>query len=140
MTIFWRVLDANLNRAREGLRVCEEVARFLLESPALTMRCRRLRSDLDRMARRLPRGRLLSARNSGEDVGHPDRRRSLGGHRHVADLVTANLRRVQEALRVLEEFGRMRSQALSRDFGRLRFRAYALEQDFHSAKPSLRHR
>ena len=136
----FRVLDVNLNRAREGLRVCEEVARLMLDDALLTRRCQRLRYAVDRTAGLLPDGRLLQARNSKKDVGRPQRRGAIRPHRKVRDLLTANLRRVQEALRVLEEFSRLVHPAASRSFGSLRFRAYSLEQSFHSRSAALRHR
>lgn len=135
-----RTLDANLNRAREGLRVCEEVARMVLEDSALTRRCQRIRYDLDARSRSLSRSVLLPARDSAGDVGRPSQRGSLRPHRNVRDLSLANLRRVQEALRVLEEFARLGSPSLARPLGTLRFRTYTLEKEFASKLPAVRHR
>lgn len=135
-----RVYDANLNRAREGLRVCEEVARMLMDDPALTRRCRRLRQEVHAAGALLGGSRLVAGRDSRRDVGRPELRGPVKTHRGVGDLLTANLRRVQEALRVLEEFGRARSAAASRVFGALRFRSYTLEKEFHSRLPALRDR
>jgi len=136
----FRVLDVNLNRAREGLRVCEEVARLILDDALLTRRCQRLRYAVDRAAKLLPGGKLLKARDSSGDVGRPERRGKIRPHGKVLDLLTANLRRVQEALRVLEEFSRLVHPAVGRSFGSLRFRAYSLEKAFHSKSEALRHR
>ncbi len=136
----FRVLDVNLNRAREGLRVCEELARLVLNDAALTRRCQRLRYEVDTAGRLLPRSKLLQARDSRRDVGRPERRGSIRSHRSCADLAAANLRRVQEALRVLEEFSRLVRPAASRVFGSLRFKAYSLEQTFDSKSQALRHR
>ena len=136
----FRVYDANLNRAREGLRVCEEVARMLLDDPVLTRRCRRLRQDIHAAGRLLGGSRLVAGRDSRRDVGRPGRRGPVKTHPGVRDLLTANLRRSQEALRVLEEFGRVRSAAASRVFGALRFRSYTLEKAFYSRLPALRDR
>lgn len=135
-----RVLDANLNRAREGLRVCEEVARLIREEPALTRRCQRLRYAVDRVAACLPRRRLLGARDPQGDVGRPSRRGRQRPHRAGRDLVAANLRRVQEALRVLEEFSRLEFRKASQGFGLLRFRAYSLERQFDRVGSPLRDR
>lgn len=144
----FRVLDANLNRAREGLRVCEEVARLVRDDAALTRRCRRLRYAVERAARTLPGKKLLRARDSRLDVGRPALRGKPKGHRKMQDLVAANLKRVQEALRVLEEFsrlgypsaGRARQDLAGRAFGTLRFKAYSLEQAFDQERKTLRHR
>ncbi|MBI3333730.1 MAG: hypothetical protein HYZ93_06545 [Candidatus Omnitrophica bacterium] len=127
-----RVLDANLNRAREGLRVCEEAARFILEDGGLTRRSQRIRYDLAAAARRIPRARLLKSRDSRADVGRPSERGPVGRHRNIRDLIMANGKRVQEALRVLEEFSRLQSPQTAKAFGSLRFRVYSLEQDLLS--------
>lgn len=137
-----RVLDANLNRAREGLRVCEEIARLVLEDPGLTRRCQRMRHQVHRAGSLLGGTELIAGRDADGDVGRPERRGPVRAHRGLGDILTANLRRVQEALRVLEEFGRLRlrSAAAGRAFGTLRFRCYSLEKEFHSRLPALRHR
>lgn len=135
-----RVLDANLNRAREGLRVCEELARLVLDSPSLTRRFQRLRYDLDEAARALPAGPLLQARDSRRDVGRPGRRGAARPHRQLKDLARANVKRVQEALRVLEEFTRLQHSVSSRHFGSLRFRVYSLEKELFSPLSAVRHR
>ncbi len=135
-----RVLDANLNRAKEGLRVCEEVARLVMDDVSLTRRCQRLRYSLDQAASLLPKDQLLRARDSRSDVGRPALRGSARRHRKVPDLAAANLKRVQEALRVLEEFSRLARPSAGRVFGTLRFKAYSLEQAFHTKSETLRHR
>ena len=138
--VLLRVLDANLNRAREGLRVCEEIARLGLEDPSLTRRCQRLRYGVDLAAGSLPRFKMLQTRDARRDIGRPSRRGAVRPHHTVEDLVAANLRRVQEAFRVLEEFTRLKFPKASRAFGSLRFRAYSLEQTFHSTGATLPHR
>ncbi len=134
-----RVIDANLNRAREGLRVCEEVARFCLEDAGLTRQCQRLRHELSRLALRIPSSGLLEVRDSSQDVGHPSRRGAVSRHRAVQDVILANARRVEESLRVLEEFTRLTSVSRAQDFGKLRFKVYHLEQLLLSKGSALRH-
>ena len=125
----WRAVDANANRAREGLRVCEEVARFVLANPKLTQRCQRLRYDLSSLIRRFPLEKLNDARDAQGDVGRPQRRGPLKPHKNYSDVVKANSQRVQEALRVLEEFTRLYLPQLGQPCARLRFRVYTLEKD-----------
>jgi len=143
-TGFLRVVDANLNRAREGLRVCEEVTRMILNDPGLTRRYQRFRYSLNSAAKFHPAGGLLKARDPHRDVGRPQRRGMISPHRGYQGLVLANMKRVEEALRVLEEFTRLKNVsarphpqrlklgAVSRAFGMLRFHAYCLEQDLLS--------
>ena len=46
----YRVIDANLNRAKEGLRVCEDTVRFILKDKILTKKIKKLRHDITRIA------------------------------------------------------------------------------------------
>jgi thiamine-phosphate pyrophosphorylase len=41
-----RLIDANLNRAREGLRVLEDLARFELDDAALSERAKQIRHGI----------------------------------------------------------------------------------------------
>ena len=136
----FRVIDANLNRAREGLRVCEEVARFILNDPRLPRRCQQLRYQINTAAKKFSKRKLLQSRDARRDVGRPAERISAGAHRGYPDLVRANALRAQEALRVLEEFTRLKSLSISQEFGSIRFRVYSLEQDLLTKLSSVRHR
>ena len=122
------------------MRVCEEVARLVLDDAVLTRRCQRLRYSVQRAASLLPKGKLLRARDSRSDVGRPALRGAARRHRTARDLAAANLKRVQEALRVLEEFSRLVKPSAGRAFGTLRFKAYTLEQAFDPGRKTLRHR
>jgi thiamine-phosphate pyrophosphorylase len=124
-----RVLDANWNRAREGLRVCEEVARFVLEDKSLTRRFQQTRYALDRtVMNQLRVEELFGARSVKSDPGRPALRKHASAHRHYRDIASANVRRVQESLRVMEEFSRISFPRAAQSFASLRFKTYALEQ------------
>lgn len=137
---FLRIIDANFNRAREGLRVCEEIARFILEDARLTYRCQRIRYELSALEKDFQRKKLLSVRDSGQDIGRPAVRRQGPSRKRLQDLVMANMKRVEESLRVLEEFARLHLPPRARRFGTLRFHAYELEKDLISRLSALRHR
>ncbi len=126
----YRILDANLNRAREGIRVTEEVARLYFDDAALSSKLKKLRHEITRAAQRsFDEKRLLSFRDSEGDVGAD----SMGGlekkRANLSSIVQANLRRAQEATRVLEEFGKLVNLDSARSFKRIRFRLYGLEQE-----------
>ncbi|MEW6573579.1 MAG: thiamine phosphate synthase [Bacillota bacterium] len=123
--VLYRLLDANLNRACEGLRVLEDVARFMLGDATLSKTIRGARHELRRAAPNLP-GDLLSARDVSGDFGTAYREAS---HLGTSSFVTANARRVQEAARVLEETARCLMPEAVETFKRTRFLAYELEQD-----------
>lgn len=134
-----RMIDANLNRSSEGLRVLEDIARFLLNDAELCQRLRTLRHDLARETESLGVG-LLSQRDAGHDVGHLSSREkeinmkttSLQG---LLDLVIANAKRVEESLRVVEELAKLpeiSSVLNSASFEQARFALYTLERDLIS--------
>ncbi len=124
-----RILDANLNRAREGLRVAEELARLILEDAALQSAFRTLRHALTAAEKALTSGRPgLRSRAAERDPGARSGRRRIAARGGWTDLARANLRRSEEALRVLEEVAPLRRPAAGRSFHRLRFRVYVLEQ------------
>ena len=146
-----RMIDANLNRSREGLRVLEDVARFVLDDVGLSQRLRTLRHDLARETACLNIG-LLSERDAMHDVGRPvGSAPASDGGEHVnrstpfsglADLVAANAKRAEEALRVIEELARLPELSATMDagrFGQIRFALYDLERELIS-RVSRRHR
>ena len=103
-----RILDANFNRAREGLRVAEEFARFVVEDAALAEQARQFRHDLAGIAARLdPTGRLLvEARDTAGDVGTAAQTTSPASRQSANEVATAAAKRVGEALRVLCEYAK----------------------------------
>ncbi len=125
---FLRIIDANLNRSREGLRVCEEITRFALEDSKLTSEFKTLRHAISRIIKKLPvsQERLLESRDAQTDVGR--KIKSLNGRKNYKDLFAANIQRVKESMRVLEEFSSMFNQSFSNNFAKLRFKVYRLEK------------
>jgi len=137
-----RMIDANLNRSSEGLRVLEDVARFLLNDAELSKQLRTLRHDLARETKSLSLG-LLSQRDSEHDVGHPhpfppmEKKLDMKttSPQGLLDLVTANAKRVEESLRVIEELAKLPEispMLNSARFEHARFNLYTLERDLVS--------
>jgi len=125
-----RIIDANLNRIGEGLRVLEDIARLLLNEAALTQQLKTMRHELIRGDSAFQQ-QLLDSRNSGADVGRDTEVAGEEKERDLPLVLVANSRRAQESLRVLEELAKM--PALSRKldsekFKQARFNLYALEQ------------
>lgn len=129
MDKLYRAIDANLNRAREGLRVCEDIARFMLDDTRLSARLKRLRQRISVAIKRMPvcYSDLLERRNSRGDVGKRYSGRELA-RRNSADIFIANIQRAKEALRGLEEFTKPIDRASSREFQKIRFLCYELEK------------
>jgi thiamine-phosphate pyrophosphorylase len=123
-----RILDACANRAREGLRVVEDYCRFVLDDALLSRLCKELRHDLNAALRDESAEELLSAREAQLDVGATIKTEAEQSRSTLVEVVQANLKRVQEALRSLEEYGKLRGPDLWARLEQLRYRAYTLER------------
>jgi len=132
----YQILDANLNRCGEGLRVIEEIARFVLIDSDLQRRTKRLRQQLGRFfdeKTSLPVARLKligGGRDSQTDIG---RRYSTAGEmnrRSFEAVLRSNFSRVEESARALEEFSKMIDQRIAEKIKQFRFKIYSLERTF----------
>jgi thiamine-phosphate pyrophosphorylase len=123
-----RILDANFDRASEGLRVIEEYARFYLDDTTLTGQLKSLRHRLINAIRSIPADDLLAARNTPDDVGREITTASEYERTSLSDVVCANCRRVQQALRSIEEYGKLLDAGLAREVEAIRYDTYTLEK------------
>ena len=133
-----RLLDANTNRALEGIRVCEEIVRFHLETPSAFRRIRALRHAIAAASRRLPvsPADLVRARASSDDIGRRARSSSVDS---LERLLLINFQRAKESLRTLEECARLIAPRRTASFQQLRFRLYEVERDVLLRVETLRH-
>jgi len=118
-----RILDANLDRAREGLRIIEDWCRFGRDDRELADECKQMRQTLAGWHA----DELRAARDTPADVGTTLSQPGEQQRSDVPAILQANFARVQEALRVLEEYGKLYQPALSAACERMRYRTYALE-------------
>jgi thiamine-phosphate pyrophosphorylase len=119
----YRILDANLDRAREGIRVIEEWCRFGLEDQNLTSICKDLRQQLGQWHH----PELRAARHTPGDPGTALTHTQEQWRADMVALLQANLARVQEALRVLEEYGKLYDPQLAAACKQMRYQVYTLE-------------
>lgn len=122
----FRIIDANINRATEGLRVVEEICRFILEDEKLTLAVKNLRGDLLKIIRKSD---LIRARRAGEDVGRKLYTKIESQRSKVEDVFQANIKRTQQAVRCLEEFSKLIDPKLGNKFKAIRFMVYDLEKE-----------
>lgn len=126
-----RILDANLDRCREGIRIIEEWCRFALNDAPLAETCKKIRQSIAQWHTE----DIRQARNTPDDCGttltHPqeERRESPQQVLHI------NLARTQEALRVLEEYGKLYHPQMGTTFKQLRYQVYSLESRLFSSSP-----
>jgi thiamine-phosphate pyrophosphorylase len=109
----FRIADANTNRIGEGLRVLEEAARFILNDAALSERLKSLRHE-----------------DPQNDVGAAMRVSLQSGERSLVETVTANARRIEESLRVMEEISKTDGfPPTKQDYQEARFKLYDIEKE-----------
>ncbi len=125
-----RILDAAANRAGEAVRVVEDHARFVLNDAGLMRECKEMRHALAAALAVLPPAERLAARDTTGDVGTEISTPSEGRRIDVDDVANANLRRLQESLRSLEEYGKVLDPELGRACEQLRYRSYTLQKQF----------
>ncbi len=110
---------------REGLRVVEDTARFILENKAASAALRQMRHELDELVRK-HYATLLKHRAVESD---PGRTNASKPHKTgIPALLAANFKRCEEAFRVLEEYGRVVSPAAVTKAQALRYQVYKWEQ------------
>ncbi len=124
----YRILDAAANRAREGLRVVEDYVRFTLDDRHLTELLKNWRHRLAEILSVVDSHQLVSSRDTRSDVGMTVHTRREGLRQSVHDVVIANFKRVQEAARTLEEYGKVLSSELGRQLEALRYELYTIEK------------
>ena len=124
-----RIIDANLNRVKEGLRVCEDISRFGLDSVQTTAQFKQIRLRISGAIQLLGIGasELLKSRNIQKDVGKKTAKAELL-RRNFQDVFFANIQRVKESIRVLEEFTKIYNRKASRYFKNIRYSIYHLEK------------
>jgi len=129
-----RIIDANLNRIGEGLRLLEDIARLLLDDAALTQQLKTMRHHLVKGDRSFNQ-QLLNARDSEGDVGINIEAPEQDKQRELPMMVVANSRRVQESLRTIEELAKTPEMAPKLDsekFKQARFGLYTIERNLLS--------
>jgi len=124
----YRILDANFNRAREALCVAEDCGRFALNDPAVTAMAKNLRSDLAEVLKTMPADEFLVSRDTPGDIGTEISSPTETTRVDLADVVTAACKRLTEALRTIEEYGKFLSPDYVLKTERMRYNAYTMEK------------
>lgn len=119
-----RVVDANLNRLKEGIRVIEDIARYSYNNKVIASKLKTLRhhGNIDDTTT------LLHSRESHNDVLRTTTQSEMN-RATLEDIIIANYKRAQESSRVLEELYKLVDPILSERFKTIRYDLYALEKE-----------
>jgi len=123
----YRILDANFNRTKEGLRVCEDLCRYYWDQKTFTRAFKDLRHELTGILAGVGLLKVLEARNIQDDVGRATTV-SESKRKDINAVFYANTQRIKESLRVLEEVTKLIDAGISSKLKVLRYKVYALEQ------------
>ncbi|MDK2065378.1 thiamine-phosphate pyrophosphorylase [Aliarcobacter butzleri] len=117
-----RLIDANLNRLREGIRVVEDIFRYVDNNKEVATKLKNLRH----LARTENYYELLETRDVKNDVLR-ESIKSEQNRDNLNSILIANFKRAQESARVLEEFTKLTSIKDSENFKYIRYELYNLE-------------
>lgn len=120
-----RLVDANLNRLKEGIRVIEDIARYHDDNGSLALKLKNLRHQCRIENKYLE---LLSSRDSTNDVLRPSTKSEMN-RTSIKDILIANYKRAQESARVLEETTKVWGNELAERFKNIRYELYTLEKE-----------
>lgn len=119
----FRVVDANLNRLKEGIRVVEDILRYRDNNKELSSKLKELRHA----AQVTNSKELLEYRDSTNDVLRSSIKSELNRN-GIDAIILANFKRAQESSRVLEELYKLENADLSENFKYIRYELYMLEK------------
>ncbi len=131
---FLRILDANTNRLKEGLRVIEDIARFVKEDKKIMGEIKKARHNIDSYIKAISPDykKQINFRESKQDIGKKTYTESEFKRKNLQEILISNFKRVQESLRVLEEISKIKDVKTAEKFKQLRFKIYELEKNFIS--------
>jgi len=132
MNAIWRIIDANANRAREGLRVLEDVARFALDDGRISGDLKSVRHALASALDACDPGsvRRFASRDTEGDVGTEITSAGEYERASLLEVVSANAKRVQESLRAIEEASKALRDCVgvAQAIERARYETYEIER------------
>ena len=120
----FRVIDANINRLKEGIRVVEDIMRYRDSNKELSSQLKSLR----RKARINETKNLLQNRDSINDVLRSSTK-SEQNRNNIISIIAANFKRAEESSRVLEEIYKLQNIEYSENFKQIRYELYNLEKE-----------
>jgi len=120
----YRVIDANLNRLKEGIRVIEDIMRYRDNNKKHASQLKTLRHR----ARINETVALLQNRDSINDVLRSSTK-SEQNRSDILSILTANFKRAEESARVLEEMLKLDDIEISENFKTIRYELYNLEKE-----------
>ena len=122
-----RIIDVNLNRLDESLKLIEDIIRFHLEDKVTISEIRNIRRDFLTIKRSLPLTQIVGSRRSFQDLGRKAKF-DFGGKKNCSGLLLSGFSRAKESSRIIEETLKTKDIRLSNKVKEIRFKIYDLER------------
>ncbi|RUM63344.1 MAG: thiamine-phosphate pyrophosphorylase [Sulfurospirillum sp.] len=119
----YRLIDANLNRLREGIRVLEDIERFICDNKQTSQQLKELRHQCRVTDYKL----YLHERDIIGDV-LKETTASESKREDIDSLKLSNMKRAQESARVLEEGFKLVDPVQAEVFKQIRYTLYDIEK------------
>jgi len=120
----YRLIDANLNRLREGIRVCEDIERYINDNKKLSKKlktirhkCRVKNYEVFLKSRDII-GDVLKTTTTSEAI-----------RTDIKSIQISNIKRAQESARVLEESLKLIDTQEAEKFKQIRYELYDIEKN-----------
>jgi len=121
-----RLIDVNFNRLKEALKICEDIMRFYYKEEKIFKKIKNLRNKVNLIFKKdFSLEELLKNRDINSDIGKDILEKK---RKNLKEILIANFQRAKESARSLEEFVKVRSDSLSKEFKKIRFKIYDLEK------------
>lgn len=119
-----RLIDANINRCKEGIRVVEDIYRYIFDNKEIASKLKELRHriKIDNYEE------ILKSRDIKNDVLKKTTN-SEKNRTNLKDILFANFKRAEESSRVLEESFKLIDPKISENFKQIRYELYNIEKD-----------
>ena len=117
-----RIIDANLNRLREGIRVIEDIFRYIYDNKDIACRLKKLRHKIRSDKYEM----LLQSREIKKDCLKKSTK-SESSRDNLTSILIANFKRAQESSRILEEFNKLEPENKEL-FKNIRYELYDIEK------------
>lgn len=126
-----RLVDANLNRLKEGIRVIEDICRFVYEFKEEASRLKNLRHSARTSC-------LLEALANRDIIGDISKNttKTEKQRENIDSLLVANFKRAEESARVLEESLKLINTNEAEEFKKIRYALYDIEKSLFSKLPT----
>ena len=122
----YRIIDANLNRATEALRVLEEIARFRLDDKKLSSELKNIRHEIC-LFFDCDYEKLIASRDTVNDIGTDIQNptKITREYSSIEIIFRSNFKRLEQALRVLCEYGNLSDK--------FRYNVYTIEKNMNES-------